>query len=80
MDTSHNPTQQSVRWIAGGVDYFRKFVKMVKVEIYIDTVGDTPRAFIKIIGAKRYRFGFDKGYEYEEKSKPRLAHLWQRLD
>ena len=40
---------------------------MVKVEIYINTVGDTPRAFIKIIGAKRYRFGFDKGYEYEEK-------------
>ncbi len=68
MDTSHNPTKQSVRWIAGGVDYFRKFVKMVKVEIYIDTVGDTPRAFIKIIGAKRYRFGFNKGYEYEEKS------------
>ena len=67
MDTSHNPTQQSVRWIAGGVDYFRKFIKMVKVEIYINTVGDTPRAFIKIIGAKRYRFGFDKGYEYEEK-------------
>lgn len=56
-----------MRWIVGGVDYFRKFIKMVKVEIYINIVGDILRVFIKIIGVKWYRFGFDKGYEYEEK-------------
>ena len=67
MDTSFPATKKSVRWIAGGVDYFRKFVKMVKVEIYINNDGATPRAFIKIVGAKRYRFVFTGGYAYEEK-------------
>lgn len=68
LDTSAPYTKQSVRWLAGGVDYFRKYVKIVKVEIYIDTEGDRTYAFMKILGAKRYRFAFNQGYEYEEKA------------
>jgi hypothetical protein len=67
LDTSAPYTKQSVQWIAGGVDYFRKYLKMVKVRIYINTEGANTYAFIRILGAKRYKFGFNKGYDYEEK-------------
>ena len=40
---------------------------MVKVRIYINTEGANTYAFIRILGAKRYKFGINKGYDYEEK-------------
>lgn len=60
-DTTFPATKERKRWIASGVDYYRKYLKMVKVEIYIQS----NTAWIKIIAETRHTFGTGKGYAYD---------------
>jgi len=60
IDTTFHPTTHTVRWIAGAIDYYRNYLKMIKMEVYIDGTN----AFIRLIDAKRHSLAAGQGYDY----------------
>ena len=57
-DTSFTDTKNAVRWIVGTVDYWRMYLKLVKIEIFIEN----GTAKMQFISQKRHTFDNSKGY------------------
>jgi len=59
-DTTFTESPAAVRWIVGGIDYWRMYLKMAKVEIYIEN----GHARMRFISQKRHTLSSTKGYPY----------------
>jgi hypothetical protein len=57
-DTSFTESRSAVRWIVGSVDYWRMYLKMVKIEIFIEN----GTAKMKFVSQRRHTFDNSKGY------------------
>jgi hypothetical protein len=56
-------SRNAVRWIVGGIDYWRMYLKMAKIEIFLED----GRAKMKFISQKRHSLDSNKGYPYRTK-------------
>ena len=62
-DTTFAESKNAVRWIVGGIDYWRMYLKMAKIEIYLEN----GRAKVRFISQTRHTLGPNKGYPYRSK-------------
>ena len=62
-DSSFTESKNAVRWIVGGIDYWRMYLKMAKIEIYLEN----GRAKMKFISQTRHSLDSGKGYPYRTK-------------
>ena len=59
-DTTFAESTNAVRWIVGAVDYWRMYLKMAKVEIFLEG----GHAKMRFVSQKRHSLDFNKGYPY----------------
>lgn len=62
-DRDFAESRNAVRWIVGGIDYWRMYLKMAKIEIFLED----GRAKMRFISQKRHALDFNKGYPYRTK-------------
>jgi len=63
-DADFVESKDAVRWIVGGIDYWRMYLKMAKIEIYLDN----GRAKMRFVSQKRHTLDANKGYPYRTKA------------
>ena len=63
-DSTFEESKAAVRWIVGGIDYWRMYLKMAKIEIYLEN----GHARMKFVSQTRHSLSADKGYPYRTKS------------
>jgi len=57
-------SKNAVRWIVGGIDYWRMYLKMAKIEIFLEN----GRAKMRFVSQTRHTLDAKKGYPYRTKS------------
>jgi len=60
IDTTFAPTKDRVRWIAGAIDYHRDYLKMVRLDFYLNS----GNAFLTISGETRHSLAAGQGYDF----------------
>ena len=61
-DTQFSETQNAVRYVVGGIDYWRMYLKMALIEIYLEN----GHARMRFISQSRHTLSASKGYDYRE--------------